>query len=140
MFGNSKKNTPNPSTVTQSTAPSNAINSLVSGTKIKGSINAENDIRFDGHLEGDLQCSGRVIIGAQGRIDGQINCQNAIIEGTFEGSMVVKEILDIRETGQVNGEIKYGKLIVQPGGLLSGTLEKSGQKIKNISPVSEKEA
>ena len=89
MFGNKKdeKTMANGSAVNTASTPSGAINSLVQGTKIEGKVNATNDIRIDGELKGSLFCKGRVIIGPEGRIDGDISCQNAVIEGTFIGNI-----------------------------------------------------
>jgi len=138
MFGNSKKTAePKSSATVPSSSSSNAINSLVSGTRIKGNVNAQNDIRIDGELEGDLQCSGRVIIGAGGKVTGEINCQNAIIEGSFDGTIVVNEILDVRESGHVTGDVNTNKLVIEPGAVFNVNCNMSGQKIKSITPASE---
>lgn len=111
MFG-SKNNDPakNQVSLTQS-----ALNSLVSGTSVEGTISADNDIRIDGYLKGILNCKGKVIIGPKGNIDGEIKAQNAVIEGQFRGSLFIEDLLHIKETAQVEGEINTDKLSVAPG-------------------------
>lgn len=138
MFGNTKKPSTDNSSPSQSYSAS-GINSLVAGTSIEGSIKAQSDIRIDGDLNGNLECSGRVIIGADGRVTGEVVCQNAIIEGYIQGTLNVTDELDIRETGSVNGEVNTGKLKIAPGGIFNVNCNMSGQKIKSISP-SELEA
>lgn len=132
MFGNTKKSSSSPASSSQSMSNS-GINSLVSGTSIEGTIIAQSDIRIDGTLQGNLECSGRVIVGADGRLTGDIKCQNAIIEGYVQGTIEVSDELDIRETGSVNGEVTTGKLKIAPGGIFNVNCNMSGQKIKSIS-------
>ena len=110
----------------------NVSNSIVEGTSINGNITAPNDIRIDGILIGKLDCKGRVIIGPQGRIEGDINCINAIIEGTFSGNINVKELLTVKETGVVSGDIVTDKLMVQTGALFNVSCSMGGQKLKSL--------
>ena len=73
--------------------PSSAINTLVGGTHVEGTIVAKSDIRIDGTVEGVLDCSGKLIIGMDGKVEGEATCQNAVIEGTFRGTLVVHDSL-----------------------------------------------
>lgn len=136
MFGNNNKKSKSPAS--KSSSPSSvgangghSLNSIVQGTQIEGTIKADSDIRIDGHINGKLFCEAKVIIGPTGKIEGEIRCQNAVIEGQFKGALTVKELLNIRETAKVQGDISYTKLIVQPGGLIEGTLSTGG--LKNLS-------
>lgn len=129
MFGNKNEKT---NTSAGNTNSSNVSNSVVEGTKIEGNIFAANDIRIDGELIGKLDCKGRVIIGPQGRIEGDIHCQNAIIEGHFTGNVTVKELLTIKDTAIVNGDIVTDKLMVQTGAVFNVTCSMGGQKLKPL--------
>jgi cytoskeletal protein CcmA (bactofilin family) len=129
MFGN-KTDKPNPA---NGTSPSsNVSNSIVDGTKIEGNVFAANDIRIDGELIGKLDCKGRVIIGPQGRIEGDVHCQNAIIEGHFTGNVIVKELLTVKDTAVINGDIVTDKLMVQTGAVFNVTCSMGGQKLKPL--------
>ena len=129
MFGNK-----NDKQTISGNAPvsTNVSNSIVEGTSINGNIIAPNDIRIDGVLVGKLDCKGRVIIGPQGKIEGDINCINAIIEGTFSGNIHVKELLTVKETGVVSGDIVTDKLMVQTGALFNVSCSMGGQKLKSL--------
>jgi cytoskeletal protein CcmA (bactofilin family) len=120
MFGSSKKK-PETGKSTMPASTSLALNSLVQGTEIVGKIKAKTDFRVDGFVKGDLQCDSKVIIGPTGMVEGSIDCRNAVIEGKFNGTLKVIELLNIRETANVIGEVTYGKLIVQSGAVISGT-------------------
>lgn len=111
MFGSNKTEE-----VSKSPAsPSGAINALVKGTTIEGSLRCESDLRIDGTLKGKINCQAKLIIGPSGFVDGEIKCQNAVIEGKFKGILQVSELLNVRETAEVDGEITTNKLLVQSG-------------------------
>lgn len=129
----SSKSTPSPSS-----SGGHSLNSIVQGTSIEGTVNANSDIRVDGSIKGKLFCDAKVIIGPTGQVDGEIRCENAVIEGKFEGKMNVKELLNIRETAAVNGDITCGKLIVQPGGTIDGTLTMASSGKNSIAGSAKK--
>jgi len=133
MFKNKSKDSQSSQNGSTSTAPSGATNSLVQGTSVEGTIIAGSDIRIDGSLKGVLDCKGRVIIGPDGSIDGEVNCQNAVIEGKFIGKLQVKELLNVRETANIQGEVLTGKLLVQPGAIYNVSCSMGGQKIKGFA-------
>lgn len=119
MFGGNKNNEANKATG-QAQSP-NSVNALAQGTHIEGNIKAESDFRIDGTVIGDLNCSARVVIGPTGKVKGNISCANAIIEGQFEGKLVVREVLTIKEAAKVMGDVKTDKLIVHSGALFNVT-------------------
>ena len=110
---------------------SGSNNSIVSGTKLEGTINANSDIRIDGELKGKLLCKGRVIIGPSGIVDGEVDCQNAIIEGKFTGNLKVSELLTIKENATISGDIKTDKINIQAGASFNGNCSMGGQSIKS---------
>lgn len=132
MFGNkSDKSSPTTSPVQSA----NASNSLIEGTHVEGNIKAPNDIRIDGTLIGNLTCNGRVIIGPQGKIEGNVTCNNAIIEGHFTGTIIVSELLTVKDTGVINGDITTDKLMVNTGAHFNVTCTMGGHKHKEIKGV-----
>lgn len=97
----------------------NAINTLVTGSFFEGSFRSANDIRIDGKMKGNLQCDARLIIGQSGSFEGDAECQNAVVEGNFNGNLIVSEILQVKEKAVVDGIIKTKKLIVQSGAVFN---------------------
>ena len=120
------------------TTNSKALNTIVNSTSIEGNIKSENDIRIDGNLVGDLTCGAKVIIGPQGKVNGQINCVNAVVEGKFDGILIVKELLTLASTAVVKGDIKTNKWIVQSGAIFNGEC-KMGNATIPLSSVNKKE-
>ncbi len=107
-------------------------NHINSDTTIEGSIKAKGNLRIDGTLQGDLICEGRVVVGKTGLIEGQIKCQNAEIEGTIKANIVVSELLTLKATAKLQGDIVTKKLSIEPGASFTGSCS-MGAVIKDIS-------
>ncbi len=96
-------------------------NALTSGSKVIGTIVADSDIRIDGQVDGDLQCTGKVVIGKSGFLKGTLTCQNAEVHGTITGKICVSETLTLHVTSKIEGEVKTRTLVVEPGAIFNGT-------------------
>lgn len=119
MFNNSKIDTKGKTNGLIPSASASSSNSLVQGTNIEGTVQADKDIRIDGTLRGNLNCKGKVIIGPTGFVTGDVQCENAVIEGRFEGVLLVNDILHVKETARVEGDVTTQKLVVQPGSIFN---------------------
>ncbi|WP_026436680.1 polymer-forming cytoskeletal protein [Acidovorax sp. JHL-9] len=77
-------------------------------------------------VEGTVEATmdSRVIqIAEQGAFRGSADIDIAEIRGEFNGSLTVRDKLVVFATGKVSGKIRYGKLVVEEGGQLSGEIE-----------------
>ncbi len=104
------------------------FNALTAGSKIVGNITADSDYRIDGLVEGDLQCTGKVVIGEAGKVKGTIGCQNAEIMGLLEGKISCSNQLSLRASGKIVGDVNTKTLIVEPGALFNGTCSMGAAK------------
>ena len=100
-------------------------------TQIKGDIISEADFRVDGSLEGSLSTKGKLIIGKQGKIIGEVSCSSAEIEGQFSGQLSVLETLSLKTTSNVVGEVNTNKLIVETGAIFNATCS-MGKEVKSL--------
>jgi cytoskeletal protein CcmA (bactofilin family) len=96
-------------------------NRIVEGTRIKGNIYSVADFRLDGELTGNFQCEGKIVIGPAGIVVGDIVCKNADIEGRFSGKIQVAELLNVKSTANIYGEVAVAKLALEPGADFSAT-------------------
>ena len=104
-------------------------NIIAKNTSIIGDINSEGDFRVDGIVEGAIKTTGRVVIGAQGTIKGTVECSNADIEGVFSGKLIVSELLSLKASAKISGEVFINKLSVEPNATFNATCTmKSGVK------------
>lgn len=94
-------------------------NILAKNTTFIGDIISEGDFRIDGTIEGSIKTSGRVIVGKGGVIKGKTICNNADIEGTVSGELTVNQLLTLKQTAKVQGEVSMSKLSVEPGAIFN---------------------
>ncbi len=105
---------------------STSRNVIGSGTKIVGDVISEGDFRIDGSLEGTLKTNGKVIIGKEGFVKGKIECDNADIEGKCEGELNVNNVLTVKSTASVTGNIIVGSISTEPGASLNTNCHMKG--------------
>lgn len=110
---------------------SGKTNRIVEGTKLKGDINSVADFRIDGELIGNFVSSGKLVIGENGRLIGNINCKNIDVEGYYEGKAEVQELLSVKSKAKIKGEMVIGKLSVETGAEFTAVCQMRGT-VKNI--------
>jgi cytoskeletal protein CcmA (bactofilin family) len=102
-------------------SPSNGvINVIGEGTRISGDISSNGDLRIDGTVEGNLLTSGKCVLGITGVIKGNIDAKNADISGQVRGDITIQNLLLVKSSGKVHGDIKTSKIVVENGGEFNG--------------------
>ena len=83
-----------------------SINTMIGpGAMISGDLRIAGFIRIDGDINGNLETTGRVIIGEKARIKGNITAQTAVIGGIIEGDVVAPDGVELFSTASVLGDI-----------------------------------
>ena len=108
------------------TSDSGALNIVGVGTSIEGDIISSGDIRIDGSLKGTVKTRGKLVVGPSGNVEGEVYCQNADISGSIRGKVNVTELLSLKGTAKLSGEISTGKLSIEPGADFSGSCSMGG--------------
>lgn len=109
------------------------INLIATGTRISGDLLSDGDIRIDGELMGNLESKGRLVIGASGRVEGDISCKSCEIAGTHKGKLFIAELLSLKASCAVTGDMVTGKLSIEPGAYFMGTCTMSDETASNES-------
>lgn len=97
-----------------------SVNLIAKNTVIKGDIECKGDFRLEGTLEGKLVCEGKVVIGETGVIKGELICRNADIAGKLQADVTVSDLLHLRTTCHLTGNIATHHLSVDVGAYFSG--------------------
>jgi len=95
-------------------------------TKIKGDINSEEDFRIDGYFEGNLTTTAKIVLGEKGQLHGNIKCANAEILGKVTGDLIVDNLLSIKSSASIDGNVTIGKLAIEPGAVFNATCTMKG--------------
>jgi len=95
-------------------------------TFLKGGIRNAGRIEIFGYVEGDI-AGDQLIVQPGGRCFGKVKVDTADVRGTLQGDIVVRQLISIRGSGEVVGNVKYGKLAMEMGGQLTA-------EMRNIPP------
>jgi cytoskeletal protein CcmA (bactofilin family) len=101
------------------------INLISNGTDIVGDIKSNGDIRIDGSLTGNLNTKGKVVIGPTGKVSGEVICKNSEVSGIVEGKITVGQLLNLKASSKILGDIATSKLSIEPGARFSGNCKMS---------------
>lgn len=102
-------------------------NVIAQGTQIVGTIETQSDIRIDGTLDGNIKCQGRIVVGQQGSVKGEMECVNSDVQGQVDGKIRVSDTLSIKATASIKGEIHTKVLSIEPQATFNGTCEMTGR-------------
>jgi cytoskeletal protein CcmA (bactofilin family) len=121
MFNKEKTSSPSEK------SSSNSATLISSGTILKGDVKSENDLRIDGTIHGNVRSSAKIIVGPSGFVEGNIEGANADITGKVKGNITVKELLQLREKCNVEGNINATKLQIDPTAVFNGKCQMGPQ-------------
>lgn len=125
MFGNKNSDT-------QSTPGGIISNRINQGTTIEGLLDSDSDVRIEGIIRGTLKSKSKVAVGQTGLIEGDVLCKNADIEGKIIGDIEVSELLTLKSTCMVEGNIYTTKIVIENGARFNGICT-MGTKEKNTN-------
>jgi len=114
-----------------------SINRICENTKIIGTIETSGDLRIDGSLEGSVVSNGRVVVGAKGRIKGDLFCACIDISGRIKGNVVATDVLILKEKSVLIGEISVQKLVIESGATFNGLCKMATDAAENQSEEKE---
>jgi cytoskeletal protein CcmA (bactofilin family) len=121
----------------ETSAPSNGSTTFIgSGVVLTGDINSTADIRIDGTVKGNVLCSARVLIGTDGAVEGNVDCNQADVMGRIKGNIKAKEVLSLRGTANLIGDIFASKLQVEPTVNFNGRCNMGSPTITGSSSAS----
>ena len=101
-------------------------NKIAPGTKVTGDIAAKGGFRIDGKVEGSITTPGKIVIGKEGCVHGDITCENADIEGKMYGKVKASGTLSLRSSAYLEGEAAVSKFTVEPGAVFNATCTMRG--------------
>ena len=99
---------------------------------------SKGDIRVDGTLNGSVETEGKVVLGKEGLIEGDVICVSADVSGTIKATITVSQLLSLKATARLDGDIVTNKLSIEPGATFTGSCS-MGAVIKDIKNVGKAE-
>ncbi|MCC7401769.1 MAG: polymer-forming cytoskeletal protein [Chitinophagaceae bacterium] len=117
----------------------NGTTLIGAGTTLKGDISSNNDLRIDGTIVGNINCASKIVIGANGIVEGDITGNQADIVGKVSGNIRAKDLLQLRGDCVVSGDLYAGKLQVEPSATFNGQCH-MGANVVGMSNDKEQQA
>ena len=115
------------------------INLISNGTEITGDVRSQGDIRIDGVLIGNLSTRGKVVIGNTGKVKGEVVCKNSEVSGEIEGKINVSQLLTLKISSRIHGDIVTNKLSIEPGARFTGNCNMTeGNELSSATGTTEK--
>ncbi len=99
---------------------SNSVNLIGSGTVIKGDVSSDGDLRIDGKVIGTITSKSRVVVGVTGTVEGEIKSQNTDIFGSHKGNIHATDLVFLKSTASLEGDINTSKIVIESGAIFKG--------------------
>ena len=89
---------------------------------LSGEITSCDRLIVEGNVKVNLTNAEIIEISSSGIFKGSAKVETAQINGYFEGKLEVKGVLQIQKEGRVSGSVRYGKIVIESGGEISGDM------------------
>lgn len=103
-----------------------SISVMAAGLKLEGHIEAQNDVRVDGLILGNIFSNRKVMVGSTGKVVGNINAKEVYVMGEVKGDLYITGRATIGSTGKFTGKIVSGNIQIEPGADVEAFLSKIG--------------
>jgi cytoskeletal protein CcmA (bactofilin family) len=132
MFSNNNNNNNNKEQQVKTTELSNSNTHIAKGAMFQGNVETYGTIRVEGKVFGNIKSKGKVSLGETSFVQGNLLSQNAEIAGEVSGVVEIVEILTLKTSAVIHGDIFCNKLIVESGATFNGKCQ-MGVVIKEIT-------
>lgn len=105
----------------------NDVSRISAGTVIKGEISSDSDIRVDGCVDGKMFSKGKIVVGETAVLKGDMLCSVVDLWGKMDGDIYVKDVLSVKNTAVINGNIYVRKFQVEMGAQINGSCHMIGE-------------
>lgn len=135
MFGTKEK-----ATAPAESAPRTVqVNMIGEGTTIRGSVDADGDLRIAGVVNGNVRCKGKVIVARGGKVEGDIHADEADLAGVVMGQLHLSRKLNLRNGCELDGDIFVKALSIEEGAVFEGRCVMR-EATASVNPIAAKAA
>ena len=103
--------------------PDQVISIIGPGMKVVGDCDADGAIRVEGSIKGNIRAGKAVVVGKDGRVDGDIFTQDAVIAGVVTGTLRAESRLEVQASSRIEGDVIAARMQLEEGAMLNGTIQ-----------------
>lgn len=107
---------------------------ILSGTRIKGRVQGNEDIHVLGRIEGQIELEGRLTVEEGGVVKAEVRAERVVVSGTVVGNLTASDSIELTATGRVQGDLRAPTVRVAEGARFSGLLEVGDVSRIEVSP------
>ena len=100
-------------------------------TVLEGSIESAGNIRIEGKVFGNAKAKAKFVMGNDAYVDGNVVARSGEVGGNIRGNIEISELLILKPTAVINGDILTNQLVIEPGATFNGGC-KMGHLAKDI--------
>jgi len=91
-------------------------------TQFKGNINTHTPVYVDGYFEGTIESDSTVVVSESGKLKAKVHCNEILLKGNLEGTVVCDNLTEFSDTGVLTGELTTANLKMGPGAVVNGKM------------------
>jgi len=107
---------------------SSSKNILAGDVEITGTLKFENELIFDGKLDGEIVSEGVLTLGKNAQVKGEVRTKSVTVHGTVNGNIAVTERCELKSSSQLNGDLKAMRIVIEEGATFIGKSEVTSAK------------
>lgn len=115
--------------ISPGTPPESVISIIGPGMRVVGECQTDGTLRIEGTIEGSVRAGKAVVVGKEGRVEGDVHTQDAVISGQVVGTLVAESRLELQATCRIEGEVRARRMQLEEGAILNGTVQ-MGEAVK----------
>lgn len=96
------------------------MTTLGEDTDFKGTLKFKHSLKIEGKFEGDISTDGHLIVGRTGHVKAEIRSGSLVVEGKVTGNISASDLIDLRSTAEMHGDITASKLKIDEGVIFVG--------------------
>ncbi|HSO37369.1 MAG TPA: polymer-forming cytoskeletal protein [Labilithrix sp.] len=107
--------------------PSTTATTLIgSGTFVRGRVTGTGDLEIAGRIEGEVTCSGEVVVESSGLVAASIAARRIVVRGAVKGDLTAEDAVILEAGARVVGDLRAPRIAIAPGGLVRGHVQTGG--------------
>jgi cytoskeletal protein CcmA (bactofilin family) len=103
--------------------PDQVISIIGPGMKVVGDCDSDGAVRVEGSVKGNIRAGKAVVVGKDGRVEGDIFTQDAVIAGVVTGTLRAESRLEVQASSRIEGEVIAARMQLEEGAMLNGTIQ-----------------